>query len=430
LPRINVDDLLMLPAGRPFEEKTMKTAARSDDSLIDVPRGLANVVVAETQLGDVRGQEGFYHYRQYSAVELARTRSVEDVWQLLLDGRLPTPAERETFAAEIALATPLSAELRRARPLIAASTAGADALAGLRVALALEGAGLRLAPLFDLTPGERRHDLVALAAKVPTMIAALHRLQQGLSPVEPRPELGYVANYLAMLQGRVPDADAVEALGTYLVAALDHGFNASTFTARVIASTGADAASCLVGALGALSGPLHGGAPSRALDTLDSIGTAAEIDPWITARLTAGERIMGFGHPVYRTEDPRSVLLKEVALRFGGPRVEFAVAVEERVPVLLERFKPGRELHTNLEWYAAVVMELCGIDRRLFTPTFAAARILGYTANVLEQAGDPKIIRPAARYVGPDAPQPVPDPVSAAPASASTPAPAAFTLAP
>ena len=200
----------------------------------------------------------------------------------------------------------------------------------------------------------------------------------------------------------------VTALSAYLAAAIDHGFNASTFTARVIASTGADAASCLVGALGALSGPLHGGAPSRALDTLDAIGSPEHTDEWIRARLAAGERIMGFGHPVYRTEDPRSALLKDVAKSFGGPRVDFAVRVEERIPVLLEELKPGRELHTNLEWYAAIVMELCGIDRDLFTPTFAAARVLGWTANVLEQSLDSKIIRPSARYVGPPAPVAVP----------------------
>jgi citrate synthase len=211
-----------------------------------------------------------------------------------------------------------------------------------------------------------------------------------------------------MLQGTAPKPRVVAALSAYIAAAVDHGFNASTFTARVIASTGADAASCLVGALGALSGPLHGGAPSRALDTLDAIGCPENTDDWIGERLTAGQRIMGFGHPVYRTEDPRSALLKEVAKSFGGPRVEFAVTVEERVPVLLEKFKPGRELHTNLEWYAAIVMELCGIDRDLFTPTFAAARILGWTANILEQSNDPKIIRPSARYVGPPPPQPIP----------------------
>lgn len=386
----------------------MKSATRMDDTPIDVPRGLTNVIVTETELSDVRGQEGFYHYRQYSATELARTRSVEDIWQLLLDGALPTPKERDTFAAQIAAALTLSSELSEALPMIVRSTRNADGLAGLRVALSLEGARAGLRPLYDLSAQQRRKDLIALASKTPTIIAALHRLQAGKGTIAPRPELGYVANYLYMLKGTLPEPREVAGLSAYLAAAVDHGFNASTFTARVIASTGADAASCLVGALGALSGPLHGGAPSRALDTLDAIGGPENIDTWVSERLTAGQRIMGFGHPVYRTEDPRSALLKEVAKSFGGPRVDFAVTVEERVSVLLEKFKPGRELHTNLEWYAAIVMELCGIDRDLFTPTFAAARVLGWTANVLEQSNDPKIIRPSARYVGAPAPQPVP----------------------
>ncbi|MCU1482748.1 MAG: citrate synthase [Subtercola sp.] len=386
----------------------MKSAARLDNTPIDVPRGLANVVVTETRLGDVRGQEGFYHYRQYSAVDLARSRSVEDVWRLLLDGELPTTEQRVSFAAEIAAGSRLSPVVRDALPLIATTAAGADSLAGLRITLALEGARAGLRPLMDLTRQQRRGDLIALAALAPTIVAAQYRLQQGQAPVEPRPELGYVANYLYMLSGQVVSADVVDALSAYLVAAIDHGFSASTFTSRVIASTGADAASCLVGALGALSGPLHGGAPSRALDTLDEIGSTDNIDAFITSRLQAGERIMGFGHPVYRTEDPRSTLLKQVAQRFGGARVDFAVAVEERIPALLEKFKPGRQLHTNLEWYAAVVMELCGLDRALFTPTFAVARLLGWSANVLEQADDSKIIRPSARYVGPPAPQPIP----------------------
>lgn len=386
----------------------MITATRMDNSPIDVPRGLTNVIVTETELGEVRGQEGFYNYRQYSATDLARTRSVEDVWHLLLSGHLPNSTEHNLFHREIAVAGELSDETSAALPAIAAATINADALAGLRAALALEGGRLALAPLYDLDHDQRRADVISLAAKAPTIIAALHRLRKGLRPVVARPELGYVANYLYMIHGAQPEPKLVRALSVYLVAAIDHGFNASTFTARVIASTGADAASCLVGALGALSGPLHGGAPTRALDTLDAIGTPENIDAWVTNQLTAGRRIMGFGHPVYRTEDPRSALMKEVALTFGGPRVQFAVQVEERVPALLEHFKPGRELHTNLEWYAAIVMEACGLERALFTPTFAAARILGWTANILEQAGDPKIIRPSARYVGPQAPQPVP----------------------
>ena len=182
----------------------------------------------------------------------------------------------------------------------------------------------------------------------------------------------------------------------------------------MIASTGADVAACLVGALGALSGPLHGGAPSRALDTLDAIGTPDRIDPWIRQRVLAGDRIMGFGHAVYRTEDPRSRMLRGVAESLaaedaGAERlVTLAEQVERRVVEILAELKPGRELHTNVEFYAGVVMALCGLPREMFTPTFAVARVVGWSANVLEQALDSKIIRPSARYVGPPPPQPVP----------------------
>jgi citrate synthase len=378
-----------------------------DNTPIDVPRGLTNVVVTETTLSDVRGHEGFYHYRQYSATELALTRSVEDVWKLLLDGQLPSREDSAAFSAEVRGASALSEHLRSVIHLIA-SRPVADPLAALRVVLAADGVERGVRPLFDLRPEERRRDLVGLAARTPVIIAAIARQAAGKEPLDPKPELGYVANYLYMVRGTEASAAQVAALSAYLVAAMDHGFNASTFTARIIASTGADAAACLVGALGSLSGPLHGGAPSRALDALDAIGSPANVDAWVAARIAANERIMGFGHPVYRTEDPRSAMLKKVARGFGGERVELAIQVEERIPVLLERFKPGRELHTNVEWYAAIVMELCGIDRELFTPTFAAARVLGWTANILEQLEDPKIIRPSARYVGPAAPVPVP----------------------
>jgi len=387
----------------------MQSASRMDSSLIDVPRGLTNVVVAETTLSDVRGTEGFYHYRQYSATELATTRSVEDVWRLLLDGELPTRDESLQFAQEVHDAAQISSHLH---DVIRVAGRGSltDPLATLRMALTAEGLDRGVRPLFDLSPADRRRDLIALAAKTPVIIAAISRMAAGELPLDPRPELGYVANYLYMIRGSEASPLQVSALSSYLVAAIDHGFNASTFTARVIASTGADAAACLVGALGALSGPLHGGAPSRALDALDAIGTVENVDAWVAERIAANERIMGFGHPVYRTEDPRSAMLKEVARRFGGARVELAIRVEERIPVLLEQLKPGRQLHTNLEWFAAIVMELCELPRELFTSTFAAARVLGWTANVLEQSADSKIIRPSARYVGPEAPVPVPAP--------------------
>ncbi|MFI1470940.1 citrate synthase [Streptomyces wuyuanensis] len=375
---------------------------------LDAPRGLAGVVVTETELGDVRGREGFYHYRQYSAVELAESCGFEDVWHLMFHGRLPDAAEREAFLAGTAALRRLPDEVRAALPAVARTGAPSGPLAGLRTALSLLGASAGFRPVYDLGPEGRRADALAACAAVPTLLTALHRLGRGLEPVEPREDLPYAANYLYMLTGSEPDPARARAVERYLVSTVDHGFNASTFTARVIASTGADVAACLVGAIGALSGPLHGGAPSRALDTLDAIGTPDRIDSWIRQRVLGGERIMGFGHPVYRTEDPRSRMLRSVAEDFGGPLVEFAVEVEARVEAILAELKPGRELHTNVEFYAGVVMELCGLPREMFTPTFCAARVVGWSANILEQARDSKIIRPAARYVGPQPPQPLP----------------------
>lgn len=384
---------------------------RTATPLVDAPRGLAGVVVTETEVGDVRGREGFYHYRQYSAVDLARTRGFEDVWHLLVHGTLPDAERRAAFLAETSRLRRVPAEVRAALPAIAAASRVSGPLAGLRTALSLLGAARGLRPVYDIDPDRRRSDTLAICAVVPTLLTALHRLGQGLEPVEPLEDLPYAANYLYMLTGSEPDPRRVRAVEQYLISTIDHGFNASTFTARVIASTGADVAACLTGAVGALSGPLHGGAPSRALETLDAIGTPERIDSWIRERVLAGDRIMGFGHAVYRTEDPRSRMLRETALAFGGPRVEFAVEVERRVEAILAELKPGRELHTNVEFYAGVVMELCGLPREMFTPTFAAARVVGWSANILEQATDPKIIRPLARYVGPEPRLSAPAPV-------------------
>ncbi|MGW1810330.1 citrate synthase/methylcitrate synthase [Streptomyces sp. NPDC002078] len=381
---------------------------RTATPYIDAPRGLAGVVVTETEIGDVRGREGFYHYRQYSAVELARTRGFEDVWHLLVHGTLPDAERRAAFTAETAALRRLPDEVASALPAIAAASRLSGPLSGLRTALSLLGSARGLRPVYDIDADRRRADTLAVCAAVPTLLTALYRLGQGLDPVEPREDLPYAANYLYMLTGEEPEPRRARAVEQYLISTIDHGFNASTFTARVIASTGADVAACLTGAVGALSGPLHGGAPSRALDTLDAIGTPDRIDPWIRERVLAGDRIMGFGHAIYRTEDPRSRMLREIAQSFGGPRVDFAVEVERRVEAILAELKPGRELHTNVEFYAGVVMELCGLPREMFTPTFAAARVVGWSANILEQAADSKIIRPVARYVGPTPPVAVP----------------------
>lgn len=375
---------------------------------IEVPRGLKGVVVTETELSDVRGLEGFYHYRQYSAIDLAEQRTLEDVWHLMLLGELPDPARRAAFLARTAPLRRLPDALRPLLPALAASTAHGGPLTALGAALSIAAADRGIRPLYDTAPEQRVEDALFATALVPTVLTALHRLQNAQQPIEPREDFGYAANYLYMLTGEEPEPAKARAIEQYLISTVDHGFNASTFTARVIASTGADLVACLVGGLGALSGPLHGGAPSRALDTLDAIGTPERIDGWIRERVLAGDRIMGFGHAVYRTEDPRSRMLRGVAQSFGGELVDLAVQVEAQVEAILAELKPGRELHTNVEFYAGVVMHLCGLPREMFTPTFAAGRAIGWSANILEQAADSKIIRPSARYTGPAAPAPLP----------------------
>jgi citrate synthase len=370
------------------------------------PPGLKGLVVADTTIGDVRGAEGFFHYRQYSAVELAETRSFEDVWHLLVLGHLPDGAERKAFHAATAVRRALPPTVLAALPAIAAS--GATPLSQLASGLALTGGALGFRPMLDIDEVARLDDALALVALIPTLVAALHRLGRGLAPIEPDPSLGHAADYLRMLTGETPAAGEVRAIDAYLVLTADHGFNASTFTSRVIASTGADLGACVVGALGALSGPLHGGAPSRALDLLDEIGDPSRSATVIEAKIADGERIMGFGHAVYVGEDPRSVLLRELAGELGGAQAELAHTTEAAVVETLARLKPDRDLRTNVEFYAGVVMERCGIPRELFTSTFAVSRTAGWCAHALEQATSRRLIRPSARYTGRAPAVPVP----------------------
>lgn len=373
----------------------------SQPVLIDVPPGLNGVAVTDTSIGDVRGDLGRYHYRGHDATELARTRTFEEVWFLLHEGRLPSPGEASTFARRIADLRRVPTELTGV--IHAVSRFGIEPLAQLRTVLSASAGPLGLRPLVDLDPAERADQALALAALVPAVLARLHRSANGLDPVPPDPSLGHAAAYLHEATGTTPDDQAVRATEQYLILTIDHGFNASTFTGRVVASTGADLADCVCAALGALAGPLHGGAPGRALDALDAIGTPDRAADWVRTEVRAGRRIMGFGHAVYRHVDPRSVLLREVADRLGGPLVERAVAVEDEILATLAELKPERQLPSNVEYYAGVVMDAVGVPRSMFTPTFAVSRTVGWCTHAVEQAGVGKLIRPAARYVGPDA---------------------------
>ncbi len=371
----------------------------------EVPAGLEGVVVAETTIGDVRGQQGFYHYRQYSAVDLAESRSLEDVWHLLFRGELPDAAEAAAFAAAVRQRRTMPPGLSTLLPALARRGAPLDVL---RTAVSLLGAELGWRPTHDIGHDELYEDALDLCAVVPTILAAAHRLRQGDEPIEPHPVLGLAANYLYMLTGEEPSALHARAIEQYMILTIDHGFNASTFTARVVTSTGADLAAAIVAGIGALSGPLHGGAPSRALDMLDAIGTPEKADAYVRKAIEDGERIMGFGHRVYKTDDPRSLLLRSVSEQLGGPLVAFSQSVERTTVDVLAELKPGRHLYTNVEFYAGVVMHTCGIPREMFTPTFAAGRVIGWSTHVMEQASHNRLIRPAARYVGPPPPQPVP----------------------
>jgi citrate synthase len=371
------------------------------------PAGLEGVAVAETSVGDVRGEEGFFHYRGYDATELARHCSFEQVWHLLLRGELPDADQLAEFEATVAGLRTIPPEVDTALRDIAA-VPHYTPLRALCAAVSVMSEWLDLKPTLDLSPDEVQRDCMALAALVPVLLMRLEAYRAGRDAVDPDPDLGYAAAYVQMVTGRRPDPAAARALEQYLILTMDHGFNSSTFTARVITSTGSDAGSAVAGAIGALAGPLHGGAPSRALAMLDDIGSPEKAEAYLRREVGAGHRLMGFGHRVYKTDDPRSTLLREVALGLGGPLAEFAKLVEATALDVLHELKPGRKLYTNVEFYAGVVMNSVGIPRDMFTPTFACSRTVGWTAGVAEQAAHNRLIRPQALYVGPAAPRPLP----------------------
>jgi len=388
--------------------ETAQMSANGDRSnAVDAPAGLEGVVVAHTGIGDVRGQEGFYHYRQYDAIELNRRRTLEDVWHLFFRGHLPDRAERDAFTSEVAGHRVLPGDLVPFLRTLA-TTDPYDPLAALRTAISFVAQRSGFRSWLDISPDQLYDNAMQISAQTPVLLAALHRLHTGQQPVSPDPELSAVANYLYMLGGKHPDPQRVWALERYLISTIDHGFNSSTFTARVITSTGADLGAAVVGAIGALSGPLHGGAPSRVLEMLDDIASPDRAEVWTREAVGRGDRIMGFGHRVYKGKDPRSALLREVAGTVGGRTAQFAAAVEDTIVRVLSEAKPGRALNANVEFYAGVVLDACGIPRDMFTPTFASSRVIGWCTHVLEQVSGNRLIRPSARYDGQAPPEPVP----------------------
>lgn len=359
--------------------------------LLEAPAGLKGLVVAETSIGEVRGAEGFYHYRGRSALELAASESFESVWGLLVEADPVTELDGTHRQLGPGTAAQIADVAKQSSDLGAAVRAGMGVLAAAR--------GYR--PTTLAGPDERKRDAIEVAAAMPTIVAVAWAAREGLPIPVPDPGLGHCEDYLRMITGERPSPEAVAALEPYLIATLDHGFNASTFTARVITSTGADVASAVVGGLAALSGPLHGGAPSFVLDMLDEIGDPANAADWVAQALADDAKIMGFGHAVYHEVDPRSKLLQGIAAQIGGPRADQAAAIETVILDSLRAAKPNATIATNVEYWAAVVLEACQVPRPLFTSTFSVSRVVGWTAHILEQAANNKIMRPSSRYVGP-----------------------------
>jgi citrate synthase len=348
--------------------------------------GLKGVLAGETSLAMVDGEAGRLQYRGYPIGELVERGTYAQVAELLWTGEWRTDA---TLACA-ALPDEIIDALRR----LPRGTAAMDAL---RTAISTWGALAR--PEWPPSVDQAR----AVTAIAPSALAAFGRLRDGLEPIEPDPSLGLAAGFLYQLRGERPDEASARALDAYFVVGAEHGFNASTFTARVIVSTHSDIASAVVGAIGALKGPWHGGAPSEVVDQLQQIDSLDRAEAWIRATLARGERLMGFGHRVYRAYDPRAAALRGVAEGLAGVAdwLAKAVAIEEIALRVLAEWKPDYPIKTNVEYYAAAVLQGVGLPPDLFPATFALARHAGWTAHCLEQAEANVLIRPAVRYVGP-----------------------------
>jgi citrate synthase len=360
--------------------------------------GLEGIIGAQTAISHVDGANGRLIYQGYVIADLAQDMSFEEVAYLLWQGRLPKKSELDS----------LTMELAANRGFTQAATISLDALPSntdpmdvLRSVVSVQGVEHRLAkPTAPLA--------IHATASFPTILATFYRRQQGLEPVAPRRELGHAANYLYMMNGTQASPEIVRALNTYLVLLADHGMNASTFTARVIASTESDLTSALVGAIGALKGPAHGGAPSAVLEQLEVIGDAPDAESFMRDMRKRKEKFMGFGHRVYRVYDPRASILKAMCERMNPKFYELAVRVEEIALRILHEEHPERPQSTNVEFYSAGVLQAIGLPREFFTPTFACARVAGWSAHVLEQAAHNRIIRPQSEYIGPEPRKPVP----------------------
>ena len=354
--------------------------------------GLEGVVAAETAVSEVDGANGRLIYRGgYLIEDLAPVAGFEETAYLLWHGKLPNKTELDALRHQMAAARRLK---DGARDSLSVLNPAIDPMDTLRTVVSAQGAAKALTqPTLD--------EAIALTAVFPTIVAAAHRRAKGMDLLEPREDLGHAANLLWMMEGKEASAERVHWLDTYLVLLADHGLNASTFTARVIASTGSDLTSCIVGAIGALKGPAHGGATFAARTMLDKIGSIENVETWLEKAHAEHRRFAGFGHRVYRTYDPRAKILRELAQTAAPDLYRLGAHTEEVALKILHEAHPERPNATNVDFWASVVLTGVGIPKELFTCVFATSRIAGWTAHVLESLADLRIIRPASVWKGP-----------------------------
>jgi citrate synthase len=354
-----------------------------------VQSGLEGVVAFATEIAEPDKEGGALRYRGVDIEDLVGSVPFEQVWGLLVDG---------TFEPGLPPAIPHPLTVRTGDPR-----------ADLQAAVAMLAPEWGLKAVIDISDEQARADLARVSVMALSFVAQSAR-GAGQPPV-PQSEIDKAdsipARFLTRWRGEA-DPRHVAAIDAYWISAAEHGMNASTFTARVITSTGADVSAALSGAVGALSGPLHGGAPSRVLSMLDGVERSGDAEAWVRDALDRGERLMGFGHRVYRAEDPRARVLRRTAREIGAPRLEAAEALEQAALAELQARKPDRVLATNVEFWSAVVLDFAEVPPELFTPLFSCARVGGWAAHILEQKREGRLIRPTAVYTGPG-PRPVSD---------------------
>jgi len=359
-----------------------------------IRKGLEGVVAGETSISDVDGVKCQLIYRGYNIDELAGKATYEEVSYLLLAGALPARAQLSAWTKQLEASRALEPH---ALALLQSLPRDADPMALLRTVIS--ALGLYDAEADDESLEAIRRKAVRTIAKTETIVAAIGRLQDGQSPVSPKAGLSHTANFLYMLHGREPSAQEARALDTYFVLLADHGFNASTFTARTVTGTKADYYSAITAAIGSLKGPLHGAANRKAMETLRDIGSVEQVEPYVQRALADHKRFMGFGHRVYKGEDPRAKHLKEIARQLGELAGDLKwFAISER---LQEAVWKAKQLSINVDFYSASLLHYLGIHTELFTTMFACSRIAGWSAHVIEQWADNRLIRPLAAYVGP-----------------------------